>query len=279
MSTELTPLNQDQETKLVEAIDTCHLAAEMKNTTIKTLKLAYGQQQLNQVLNLPEVAAMIMSFQNSALGFLTDRKEHGYTQEIVIKAAQEALTAGAYIHGNEFNIIAERCYLAQSFFIRKVREFCSKNLVKRNFTYECKFVEPCKKQSKFRVRVKIKWTFPGKEETVQEEAYNLVGVSEDQVNGKAEKRAHQWLYNELTDNSYPMAPDEPITFNHEGETTPEPEKPKAPGASKETVITALQDSQNLEDLEAKWKRASDIHGFGDDNEVHAAYTEMKESFQ
>jgi len=250
----------------------------MENDTLKTLKLAYGQQQLNKVLNLPEVAAMIMSFQNSALGFLTDRKTDGYSQEIVIKAAQEALTAGAYIHGNEFNIIAERCYLAQSFFIRKVREFCSKNQVKRNFSYECKFLEPSKKQSKFRVSVRIKWTFPNKEEIEQIERYNLVGVSEDQVNGKAEKRAHQWLYNELTDNSYPMAPEAGEIIEHEGDTTPEPEEePKAPEASKETVLDALTNAKTIEGLEARYKKACEI-GFADDNDVHFTYTEKKESF-
>ena len=58
-----------------------------------------------------------------------------------------------------------------------------------------------------------------------------------------------------------------------------PEQPVPPKASKKTVIEAIQSSENLEDLEAKYKRACDNHGYSGDNEVHAVYTEMKESFQ
>lgn len=278
MSNEIAVLNETQERSLITAVDKCHLISEMKNNTLKSLRLAQGQAQLNEVLNVPEIADMIMFFQNSPLGFLTDQKKDGYSQEIVILAAQEALTAGAYLHGNEFNIIAMRCYFAQSFFVRKVREYCSKNLIKRRFVYDCKYIEPSGKQKKYRVQAKILWTFPEQDQMEQIEAYNLVGVTEDQVIGKAKKRAHQWLYNELTDNNYLLAPDEADTFDMKDEEKPEPEPAKTPGASKNTVIAALYAAMSPEDLEVKYKRACEKHGFGDDKEVDAAYIEKKETF-
>lgn len=280
-TTELAPLKENQQADLIAAVNECHIASAMKNDTIKSLKLAYGQFELNKVLNTPEVAAMIMSFQNSAIGFLTDNKKDGYSQEIVIQAAQEALTAGAYLHGNEFNIIASRCYLAQSFFIRKVREYCSENLIKRQFQYNCKFAETEGKQKKFKVTVKILWTYPGKEQIEQIQGYNLVGMSEDQVIGKATKRANQWLYNEMTDNNYALAPDESEIIDMVTEDEPKEEKeakPSAPAATKETVLDALENAANLAALEARYKRAGEV-GFGDDNDVHAAYNEKKETFQ
>jgi len=277
-TTELVPLKESQQADLIAAVEACHLVSSMKNDTLKSLKLAYGQAQLNKVLNLPEVAQMIMSFQNSAIGFLTDKKKDGYSQEIVIQAAQEALTAGAYLHGNEFNIIAERCYLAQSFFIRKVREYCSEHLIKRQFQYNCKFVEASGKQKKFKVTVKILWTYPAKDEAEQIQGYNLVGMSEDQVIGKATKRANQWLYNEMTDNNYALAPDEEDIIDMVVDEPKEEEKPKAPPATKETVLEALENAANITALEARYKRACDI-GFGDDNDIHFTYTEKKETFQ
>ena len=277
---QLTVLDQNQETNLEAAVNQCHLAASMKNNTIKSLKLAYGQQQLNKVLNQPEVANVIMSLQNSTIGFLTDRKDHGYDQKTVIQAAQEALTAGAFIHGNEFNIIASRCYFAQSFFIRMVREYCTKNLVKRHFEYNAQFIEMSGKQKKFKVTAKIFWCFPSKDRQDQTEIYNLIGMSEDQVIGKAKKRSHQWLYNELTDNNYAAVPDEAETFDMpDHPKTEDPKKEDAPKASIKTVIDALNASVDAEDLEVKYTRACDDHGYKGNNEVHAAYTEKLESFQ
>ena len=274
---QLAVLDQNQEANLESAVNQCHLAASMKNNTIKSLKLAYGQQQLNQVLNQPEVANVIMSLQNSAIGFLTDRKDHGYDQKIVIQAAQEALTAGAFIHGNEFNIIAGRCYFAQSFFIRMVREYCTKNLIKRHFEYSCKYIEMSGKQKKFKVTTKIFWCFPNKDRQEQTESYDLTGMSEDQVIGKAKKRAHQWLYNELTDNNYAAVPDEDETFDMPEQPKNE-EKPAPPTRpTVKTISAAFQSSGSLEDLEAKYKKACDEYGYKGDNEVHAAYTEMKET--
>lgn len=213
MSNQLT-VKEEQETALVEAVNKCHLASSMKNDTIKSLKLAAGVDQLKKVLLQPEIQNLIMGFQNNAIGFLTDRKENGYPANVVINSVIEALGAGAYLHGNEFNIIAGRCYFAQSFFVRKVREYCTEHKIKRHFNYTVKRLGQDGKQSKWEVKANIAWKLPSEEEKqTTVETYNLVGMSEDQVIGKAVKRSHQWLYNELTNNNFICVPDNDFDFD------------------------------------------------------------------
>jgi len=192
------------------AVKNCHEISSMANTAIKSIKLGKGIMELRKALDNPEITNLIMSFQNNGLGFLTDNRNNGYSPAIVKDCALEALTAGAFLHGNEFNIIANRCYFTQNFFVRKVREHCSKDHITRNFVYECEYVKPKGKQHQFLVTVNIFWFLKGetkKDTRKQVEKYNLVGMTEDQVIGKAKKRAHQWLYNELTNNNFIAVPD------------------------------------------------------------------------
>jgi hypothetical protein len=225
MSTEIATLSEKQEAELVEAVEACHIASAMKNDTVKSLRLAHGMNQLRQVLATPEITNLIMGFQNIPIGFVTDSKT-GYTKDVVINCALEALTAGAYLHGNEFNIIAGRCYFAQSFFVRMLREFCTKHKIERRFSYQAKYLQASCKQHKFNVKVGIYWKLP-KDKEMREtcESYNLLGMTEDQVIGKAKKRAHQWLFNELTENNYILAPDDSEPF-FEMPTEPETDMSK-----------------------------------------------------
>ena len=214
MNNQALTVKEEQEIALVEAVNKCHLASSMKNDTIKSLKLAAGVDQLKKVLLQPEIQNLIMGFQNNAIGFLTDRKASGYPANIVINSVIEALGAGAYLHGNEFNIIASRCYFAQSFFVRKVREYCTEHKIKRHFSYTSKKTGNEGKQFRWEVKATIVWKLPKEEEKqTTNETYNLVGMSEDQVIGKAVKRAHQWLYNELTNNNFVCVPDDSFDFD------------------------------------------------------------------
>jgi len=264
------------ETALVSAIDNCHLAAEMKNTAVKSLKLAHGVVQLREALNHPEVLSTIMGLQNTGVGFLTDRKGSGYDSDIVVNAVIEGLSNGAMIHNNEMNIIGGRCYLAQSFFARKLREYCTSHGVKRHFSYTTKYLEPSGKQKKFSVTAKISWAYPAKDKQEHSETYELVGMTTDQVVGKAKKRAFAWLYNELSDNNYPVAPDEDTFDMVEEPVKEEPEKPKF---SIEDCEKALLAKKTKKELEAAWKFVQDNTEFGSSNELHALYTELLEGME
>lgn len=214
-NTQLAVLTEEQETGLVSAIERCHLAQSMENNAIKSLRLASGVQQLRSVLVQKEIQDMIMSFQGSALGFRTDKDRNGgYPANIVIDCAIEALGKGANMHGNEFNIIASRAYFTKEFFGRLLREHCQKNKIKRGVNYDCKYLEKSGNQNKYEVKAEIYYQgINDKEPIKHKKTYKLLGTSEDQVLGKAEKRAHQFLYNELTNNNFSAVPDDADFFD------------------------------------------------------------------
>lgn len=86
------------------------------------LRMARGIAELRRVLT-PQMMQDIMSLQNSALGFKTDKPDGGYSVEVVRDVAIEALLRGARMVGNEVNIIGGNFYAAKGFFVRKLREF------------------------------------------------------------------------------------------------------------------------------------------------------------
>lgn len=233
-TTEVATLSEEQETGLVSAIERCHLAQSMENNAIKSLRLASGVQQLRSVLVQKEIQEMIMSFQGTALGFRTDKdKSGGYPANIAIDCAIEALGKGANLHGNEFNIIAGRAYFTKEFFGRVLREHCQKNKIKRGINHDTKYLEQNNKQGLYEVKSAIYWQSPDDKETQQQKkTYRLLGTSIDQVEGKAEKRASQWLYNELTNNNFSAVPDDADFFDMpDAKKSPDKEEGKASGGN------------------------------------------------
>lgn len=67
-----------------------------------------------------DTVAVLMALQGNPMGFKADKT---YPAEVVKQCAVRAVLQGAYLHGDEFNIIAGECYLGQKFFLRKLREF------------------------------------------------------------------------------------------------------------------------------------------------------------
>ena len=203
--TKTTVATTKAEEAFIVAADKCSEISTMSNNALKSLRLARGMADLRLAMDHPEIKDLILGFQGTALGFKTDKK---YAPAKVLDCAMEALTAGAHLHGNEFNIIADNTYFAQGFFTRKVREYCTSNKIKRDISYEAKWIKTSGKQSQYEVTATIIWALPGADPRKQIKKYKLLGVSDDQVIGKATKRAHQWLYNELTNNNFIATPDE-----------------------------------------------------------------------
>ena len=85
----------------------------------RTIAMASGLQAIREAVTDGAMAA-IMSLTNTDIGFKTDKD---YSTDVVRDSAIRALMHGAYLHGNEFNIIAGQCYLTQAFFLRKLREY------------------------------------------------------------------------------------------------------------------------------------------------------------
>ena len=86
----------------------------------RALALAEGIRALNDAVR--PVMQRILPLQNSALGFLTDKKDSGYPEPVVRECLIEATLRGVYPVGNEFNIISAHCYITKSGYARLVRE-------------------------------------------------------------------------------------------------------------------------------------------------------------
>lgn len=86
----------------------------------RTLLLAEGITALRATL--ARVIDRVMPLQNTQLGFLTDRKDDGYPEAVVIECVAEAVLRGLYPVGNEINIIAGKLYITKEGYARLVRE-------------------------------------------------------------------------------------------------------------------------------------------------------------
>lgn len=98
------------------------LRAAKKGAAIKRLRAMLSGELLD----------LLRSLMNSPMGFLTDKdpkrkSKEGtatapYDDDVIRDCAIEALLNGVLWDGNEFNIIAGKCYITQNGFWRKVRE-------------------------------------------------------------------------------------------------------------------------------------------------------------
>jgi hypothetical protein len=106
-------------------------AKELADPTVGRLKKAIltgaAIKRLREMVT-PPVMEILRSLMNTDTGFLTDRgtprstEKTPYDDETIRNCAIEALLRGAMWDGNEFNIIAGRCYVTQNGYRRKVKE-------------------------------------------------------------------------------------------------------------------------------------------------------------
>lgn len=101
------------------------------STVRRFLTLARGMDTLRKHLT-GDMLAHVLALANTELGFLTDRppgakdkegKPISYAEWQIRDACIDAMLRGASIIGNEFNVIAGRCYLTRQFFERALREW------------------------------------------------------------------------------------------------------------------------------------------------------------
>lgn len=124
MSKDLVPASDlERWSQVTAVVAECSLDAIGQMEPIaQQLRMARGIAELRRVLT-PQMMQDIMSLQNSALGFKTDKPDGGYSVEVVRDVAIESLLRGARMVGNEVNIIGGNFYAAKAFFVRKLREF------------------------------------------------------------------------------------------------------------------------------------------------------------
>jgi hypothetical protein len=112
-------------TEIENVLNKCNVMAlrEMK-TLMQAVTLAHGVTQLRRLLSDDIMKSIFMPLQGTPLGFVTDKdKEGGYPISVVRDCLVEGMIHGLHPIGNEWNIIAGRCYAAKNGYARLVAEF------------------------------------------------------------------------------------------------------------------------------------------------------------
>lgn len=142
-----------------------------------------------------KVMEMITYLQGRAIGFRTDKDDkEGYSKEVVKDCLIEAILQGVYPVGNEFNIIAGRCYITKEGLGRKLREI-------EGLRYYMTAGIPARKDDRTAiVAITVNWNFGGAEH-VDELSFSVrvnAGMGDDGAIGKAMRKARAWLYQRVT---------------------------------------------------------------------------------
>lgn len=143
---------------------------------------------------------IIMPLQNSALGFLTDKKE-GYPETVVKDCLIEAVLKGLQPYNNEFNIIAGRMYVAQNGFLSLLKKIGLKFVVSPTL----KGMKP--DRSSAVIEVVVKWGDRLQNIETIEFAFQAKVLASgaiwplevDGLMGKAKRKAYKWLYETISD--------------------------------------------------------------------------------
>lgn len=167
---------------------------KMEDRIEAAFQMADGIAALNKLVT-DEMMQKIMPLQGKSLGFLTDKdKGTGYTTAEVKDCIIEALLRGLRPVGNEFNIIAGKCYATQGAFARLVREF--PGLTNLAVTQEITSLKECGATVVFRAT----WNIDGKPMELESKIPIKVnaGMGPDAILGKAKRKGLKLIYDRLT---------------------------------------------------------------------------------
>lgn len=102
----------------------------------RSVHLASAYEQLEAMIDQPTLMKLAR-LMNSPLGFMCDRPNYKskevYSPEVVKRCIIEALLYGVMPIGNEFNIIADRCYVTRNGYTRKLNECAGLTDLRINF--------------------------------------------------------------------------------------------------------------------------------------------------
>jgi hypothetical protein len=179
----------------------------------QAVQLARAWSKLRKLFS-GEVLAIVLELKDSPLGFRTDRppesKEHPYSNDVIRDAALECLLRGGKWVGNEFNVIAGRCYLTKEFFERRLAELVD----------ELRIVEgvPQQYNGGALVDMRATWIYRGHQDSIEcvkgENCDNRIGVrvnkgmGVDAILGKAKRKLYARIYTRVTGSRW-LDQDEP----------------------------------------------------------------------
>ena len=158
----------------------------------KAFLVAQGISSLRAALS-DEVMAPIMELQNTALGFRTDKPE-GYPLKLVKEAIIEATIRGLQPVGNQFNIIAGRCYVTKEGFTHLMKTLPGLTDLKLFPGV------PSMSQGGAIVKYRATWKYNGQDDNIDRELPIRLnsGMGADGALGKAERKIRAAIYGQIT---------------------------------------------------------------------------------
>lgn len=200
--------------------------------------IAAAQDRLREALTVP-IMQFVMKLMGTELGFLTDRDNPGkdgeqkpkYGLDTVRDCVIAAALKGLRITGNEFNIIAGKCYQAKNGTFRKITEWPG---VTEFETVEGQ-PQSMSGGSGAAVKVDCTWKYNGKPDSLTVTAFVRVngGMGVDAILGKAKHKAYQKVWARLSGRPIETPPGEDDENTLEGVA-----EPAADAATVETVHAA-----------------------------------------
>jgi len=197
--------------KLDDLIRQSSEVMDIANHFEKAMTMAHVVGQLKNELSKPEVISALMPLQGLNIGFLTDSKlPAGYPLQVVIDCMIEAVMQGVYPTGNEFNIIAGKCYITKNGMKRKLENLgYIKNI-------KLKFIDYKENGNYANVKMLIDWHDSRTNENHSESLSLLVKSDRfstcDNILGKATRKARAWLFENVTGESVPDGDAEMVDY-------------------------------------------------------------------
>jgi hypothetical protein len=205
MTTELVPAKLTEQALSIDRIaaenQLVFLNGQPNSGFATALRVAGAINALRTALT-PNLMGGVMALQDSSLGFRTDKKDKGgYPIEAVRDCLIEAVLRGARPYGNEFNVIAGRCYLTKEFYTRVVPDLpgVSELDVRLSVprTYDKGAIVECTASWKFKGQTQSLTPSAGK--AVRELAVKVnEGMGADAILGKATRKAYKAIHDQIT---------------------------------------------------------------------------------
>lgn len=193
-------------------LETSRALQSKAQSIIESLAIANGRMRLTQLIQqTPAIKNMILSLKGSPVGFRTDQdkevKGKPYSEELIIECAVEAMMRGLQLHGNQFNIISERCYTTKEglehILYHKVDGFT-------NLTYTLNLPKRVDEKSAI-VQAKAEWLMNGQKMSLGIEPNDqcLIPIkinsyaTDDAILGKAQRKLFNRIYQRVSGVSMP----------------------------------------------------------------------------
>ena len=174
--------------------------------------IADAQLRLSEALT-PAIMARIMGLMGKEVGFLTDRDNSDkgpYSMETVKECVIAAALRGLRVTGNEFNIIAGRCYKAVNGTFRQIREYPRLT----NFESVEEIPQYVAGGAVASVRICCTWKLNGEQDSLTG-IYPVkvnAGMGTDGIIGKAKHRAYRKVWARLSGMPLEPHPDDDRTI-------------------------------------------------------------------